>query len=215
MNELNNFFSKGFCLGEPLPALLFHRYNAMIKATNFVREEGDDSLTADWESDLPSENENIPQPYLDLMKIVMNQSAIAQWFQIRYGDFSRINVMLQKSAPGHQMDWHFDGMDPMDLVCLIYFTESEWKAEQGGQLLVGEGDCNEYGLIDDQDGVRVIDAISPGPGKVVWTLNTNPRMVHKVTPVTTDKSRIVLIGQFGYQENAQKTRVKEWLRGWE
>ncbi|MFK4132319.1 2OG-Fe(II) oxygenase [Pseudomonas luteola] len=214
MSTLNSFFKNGYVTDEPLPQLLTMRYQSLIEGTRFECDEGEKCETAEWESDLPSSNSNIPSHFSDLMRMVADRSDIAKWFQIRFGTFSRVNVMLQKSRPGHEMDWHFDGYDPMHLVCLIYFTKMAWNEEQGGQLLIGEGDCNEYGLINDQSSVRLIDSISPAPGKVVWTLNTNPRQVHKVAKVTTDQDRYVLIGQFGYAENAENTKVAKWLPGW-
>ena len=215
MSKINDFYRDGYSLDEPLPALLSNFFHAQVRADNYIDDGHGTCLIAEWESDLPSENLNIPSQYLNLMKNLSSGSEISKWLQVRFGEFSRINVMLQKSKPGHEMDWHYDGLDPMHLVCMIYLTENEWDERDGGQLLIGEGDCNEIGLIDDTSAVRQIAAISPAPGRVVWTLNTNPRQLHKVTAVRTDqKERYVLIGQFGYRENAENTKVKEHIAGW-
>lgn len=214
MSDINNFFKDGFILGEKLPELLTKVYSAHAKNDSYVDDGHGTCWIASWESDLPSQNENVPEIYLNIMDIVLQQSPIANWYQTRFGKFSRKNVMLQKSSEGHTMDWHFDGYDPMHLVCLIYLTEEEWTPEDGGQLLIGEADCDDYAMVLNQSNVRKIAEISPNPGTVVRTLNTNPRQVHKVKPITCRKDRYALIGQFGYKENAENTNVKQWMPNW-
>lgn len=214
MSQINALFRDGYWIENPLPLLLAKYYHAQVKADPYVDDGHGSCWIAGWESDLPSENENIPPHYLDLMNRLARECSIPQFFQMRFGPFSRTNVMLQKSRRGHDMDWHYDGNDPMHLVAMVYLTEEEWTEEEGGQLLIGEGDCNDLGLIDTTQSARQIAAISPAPGRVVWTLNTNPRQLHKVSTVNTDKERYVLIGQFGYQENVDKTSVRSQIKGW-
>lgn len=79
--------------------------------------------------------------------------------------------------------------------------------EDGGLLQLGEGDIDDMGFITKD--IHVHSSVSPNHGTLVWCINTNPRWVHQVTAINTDKPRYTLIGQFGYRENVMRSTVRK------
>jgi Rps23 Pro-64 3,4-dihydroxylase Tpa1-like proline 4-hydroxylase len=205
--QLNELFRDGFFVSS-IDKELADRMLEVIKADTFVEDKVGSPDIAEWESDNPSHNNAIPPEYQAFMEGLGMSEATAH-MRAHMGDWSRVNCMLQRGRRGDSMVWHHDSYDPMHMVCLVYFTDDEWKPEDGGQLQVGVGDIDQNGFLVDQAQVQVRSSISPNHGTVVWLMNTNPRFVHRVTEIKTDKIRYSMVGQFGYRENVMRTRVAQ------
>mgnify|MGYP003625520141 FL=1 len=204
---LNELFRDGFIVTK-LPTDEADRILEVIKGDTFVPDRPGSPDIAFWETDNPSQNQSVPEVYQAFVE-ALGRSEFTNHIRCHMGNWSRVNVMLQRGKAGDSMEWHHDSYDPMHMVCLAYFGEDGWCPEDGGQLEIGEGDVGEEGFLLDQSAVRVRASISPNHGTLVWMLNTNPRWVHRVTEIQCTKTRYTLIGQFGYRENVLRTRVSE------
>ena len=76
-------------------------------------------------------------------------------------------------------------------------------------LQLGEGDIDQHGFLVDPQSVAIKASVSPNHGTLVWAINTNPRFVHRVTEILSDKVRYTMVGQFGFRENVLRTRVAQ------
>lgn len=202
MNDLNSIYRDGFAVSsipkEQADAFLRH-----AKSDMFHSDKPGSPDVAAWEDEVPSKNHSIPLHYLGPMEQI-GLGTETEHFRAHMGDWSRTNVMLQRGKRGDSMGWHHDAYDPMHLVVIIYLSDEVWTPEDGGQLLLGEGDITGMGQLADPSQVNVKQAVSPNHGTAVWLINTNPRWVHSVSEILCDKPRYTLIGQFGYRENVMR-----------
>ncbi|HBP6379331.1 2OG-Fe(II) oxygenase [Pseudomonas aeruginosa] len=205
--HLNQLFRDGFFVSS-IDRITADRLLAEIKADTFVEDRLGSPDIAAWEVDNPSQNHNIPPVYLSFME-QLGLSEATQHLRSHMGDWSRTNCMLQRGKKGDSMVWHHDSYDPMHLICLLYLSEDIWHPEDGGMLQLGEGDIDEHGFLVDPESVSIKASVSPNHGTLVWAINTNPRWVHRVTEIASEKTRYTMVGQFGYRENVMRTRVKE------
>ncbi|HBP1602414.1 2OG-Fe(II) oxygenase [Pseudomonas aeruginosa] len=205
--HLNQLFRDGFFVSS-IDRITADRLLAEIKADTFVEDRPGSPDIAAWEVDNPSHNHNIPPVYLSFME-QLGLSEATKHLRSHMGDWSRINCMLQRGKKGDSMVWHHDSYDPMHLICLLYLSEDVWHPEDGGMLQLGEGDIDEHGFLVDPESVSIKASVSPNHGTLVWAINTNPRWVHRVTEIASEKTRYTMVGQFGYRENVMRTRVKE------
>ncbi|HBO7921546.1 2OG-Fe(II) oxygenase [Pseudomonas aeruginosa] len=205
--HLNQLFRDGFFVSS-IDRITADRLLGEIKADTFVEDRPGSPDIAAWEVDNPSQNHNIPPVYLSFME-QLGLSEATQHLRSHMGDWSRTNCMLQRGKKGDSMVWHHDSYDPMHLICLLYLSEDIWHPEDGGMLQLGEGDIDEHGFLVDPESVSIKASVSPNHGTLVWAINTNPRWVHRVTEIASEKTRYTMVGQFGYRENVMRTRVKE------
>lgn len=203
--RLNELFRDGFSVGslskDDADYLL--RY---ATADCFMPDKPGSPDIAEWETDNPSRNMNVPVEYLSVIERI-GMGVETEHIRAHMGDWSRVNVMLQRGKRGDSMGWHHDSYDPMQMLCLIYLGDEAWNPEDGGQLQLGVGDINESGFLIDPREVDIKASVSPNHGTIVWAINTNPRWVHRVTEIECDKIRYTLIGQFGYRENVLRSNV--------
>ncbi|MEQ1053833.1 2OG-Fe(II) oxygenase [Pseudomonas aeruginosa] len=202
---LNDLFRTGHCVGS-IPKDQADALLRLVKQDTFLPDKPGSPDIAEWESDDPSKNLNVPPEYLSFMEN-LGSSPDLEHFRAHMGDWSRVNVMLQRGRRGDSMGWHHDAYDPMHLICMVYLSDQLWTPEDGGLLQLGEGDIDDMGFITKD--VHVHSSVSPNHGTLVWCINTNPRWVHQVTAINTDKPRYTLIGQFGYRENVMRSTVRK------
>lgn len=205
--QLNELFRDGFFVSS-IPLDVADKLLAEAKADTFLADKPGSPDIAEWESDNPSHNHNIPPVYLAFME-QLGLSDATQHIRAHMGDWSRTNAMLQRGKKGDAMGWHHDSYDPMHLVCMVYLSDDIWAPSDGGMLELGEGDIDSHGFLQNPADVVVKASVPPNHGTLVWAINTNPRWVHRVTEIVSDKTRYTIVGQFGYRENVMRTRVAE------
>tara|TARA_R110002124_G_scaffold128157_17_gene288699 strand:+ start:2121 stop:2762 length:642 start_codon:yes stop_codon:yes gene_type:complete len=205
--QLNQLFRDGFYISS-IEKDAADKILDEIKSDNFSTDKPGSPDIASWESDNPSSNLHVPPVYEAFME-QLGLSEATQHLRAHMGDWSRTNTMLQRGKKGDSMGWHHDTYDPMHLICLVYFSDNVWLPEDGGLLQLGEGDIDGHGFLLNQDDVKIKASVPPNHGTLVWALNTNPRWVHRVTEINTDKTRYSMIGQFGYRENVMRTKVAQ------
>lgn len=203
--QLNDLYREGYWISS-IPKSDADYLLGLAKADTFLPDKDGSPDIAHWESDNPSHNLHVPVEYLSIIER-LGMGADTEHIRAHMGDWSRINVMLQRGRRGDSMVWHHDSYDPMHLICLIYLGDEVWTPEDGGQLQLGVGDIDEKGFLLDPSKVDVRASVSPNHGTIVWAINTNPRWVHRVTRIETEKTRYTLIGQFGYRENVLRSNV--------
>ncbi len=205
--QLNELFKNGFFVSS-IERDIADRLLAEAKADTFCADKPGSPDIAAWESDNPSLNNDIPPAYMAFME-QLGLSDATQHLRAHMGDWSRTNCMLQRGKKGDSMVWHHDSYDPMHLICLVYLSDDVWVPEDGGMLQLGEGDIDEHGFLLDPESVSIKASVPPNHGTLVWAINTNPRWVHRVTEIVSDKTRYTMVGQFGYRENVMRTRVAQ------
>lgn len=211
--QLNELFRDGFYISS-IDKSLADRVLDEILTDKFSEDKPGSPDIADWETENPSANQHIPAVYLAFME-QLGLSDATEHLRAHMGDWSRINAMLQRGKRGDSMEWHHDSYDPMHLICLAYFGNDTWNAEDGGLLQLGEGDIDEHGFLVNPDQVNIKASVSPNHGTLVWALNTNPRWVHRVTEIKSEKTRYTMVGQFGYRENVMRSQVsKKYGSSW-
>jgi Rps23 Pro-64 3,4-dihydroxylase Tpa1-like proline 4-hydroxylase len=204
---LNQLYRDGF-FTTTLPKDQADGLLALVKQDSFLPDKPGSPDVAHWESDNPSQNMAVPVEYLACMES-LGAGQDMDHLRAHMGDWSRVNVMLQRGKRGDSMGWHHDSYDPMHMVCMLYLTDEVWTQDDGGELLIGHGDVDDKGFLIDHSTVEVKGVVSPNHGTLVWCINTNPRWVHKVAEITSDKVRYSMIGQFGYRENVMRTNVRK------
>ncbi|WP_116893054.1 2OG-Fe(II) oxygenase [Pseudomonas savastanoi] len=205
--QLNELFRDGFFVSS-IELDVADRLLAEAKSDRFLEDRPGSPDIAEWESDNPSENHLVPPVYLAFME-QLGLGPATQHIRSHMGDWSRTNCMLQRGKKGDSMVWHHDSYDPMHLICMVYLSDDVWLPEDGGMLQLGEGDVDEHGFLRDPESVSIKASVRPNHGTLVWAINTNPRWVHRVTKITSAKTRYTMVGQFGYRENVMRTRVRE------
>lgn len=201
---LNQLYRDGFYVTS-IPREEADRLFEEVAAETFHADEPGSPDIAAWEADNPSLNMNVPPLYLGFME-QLGLSLTTAHLRAQMGDWSRTNVMLQRGKKGDSMRWHHDYYDPMHLICLLYLGDNDWTPADGGMIEFGEGEIDETGLIQAET-VRIKASVSPNHGTLIWAINTNPRWVHRITEIKSEKSRYTMIGQFGFRENVLRTRI--------
>jgi Rps23 Pro-64 3,4-dihydroxylase Tpa1-like proline 4-hydroxylase len=205
--QLNELFRDGFFVSS-IELSVADRLLAEVKSESFLADKPGSPDIAEWEAENPSMNHQIPPVYLAFME-KLGLGEATQHLRSHMGDWSQTNCMLQRGKKGDSMVWHHDSYDPMHLICMVYLSDEVWVPEDGGMLQLGEGDVDEYGFLRDPESVAIKASVSPNHGTLVWAINTNPRWVHRVTEIVSEKTRYTMVGQFGYRENVMRTRVRE------
>ncbi|WP_116826542.1 MULTISPECIES: 2OG-Fe(II) oxygenase family protein [Pseudomonas syringae group] len=202
MKHLNSIYRDGFAVSS-IPKHIADAFLNAAKADDFQPDKPGSPDVVSWEEDDPSRSLSVPLDYLGPMELI-GLGKETEHIRAHMGDWSRTNVMLQRGKRGDSMGWHHDSYDPMQMVVIIYLSDEIWTPEDGGQLLLGEGDIDDKGALLDPSKVVVKEAVLPNHGTAVWLINTNPRWVHSVSEILCDKARYTLIGQFGYRENVMR-----------
>jgi len=123
-----------------------------------------------------------------------------KFFTDVWGDFSQQTVMAHRYLRGDGMGWHYDVTDTTWLLNLIYLTDQEFLHEDGGYLGIGRCKITNEG-IPMPETVETQAEFVPMHGLLVTIDNTNPKILHRVQKMVTEKERFVLVGQLGYIEN--------------
>lgn len=205
--QLDQLFRDGFYISS-IEREVADRLLVEVKNDTFLPDKPGSPDIAEWESDNPSANTSVPVIYQAFME-GLGLSEATQHLRAHMGDWSRTNVMLQRGKKGDAMGWHHDSYDPMHLICLLYLGDELWTPTDGGMLQLGEGEIDQHGFLVNPDNVTIKASVCPNHGTLVWAINTNPRWVHRVTEITSDKTRYTMVGQFGYRENVMRTRVAQ------
>lgn len=101
------------------------------------------------------------------------------------------------------LDWHWDGLASGDFVLLIYLSRhSYWDPKWGGCLSVGTRPLRGNFLRVQDKSVDALDQIMPVFGRAVLLNNSNPRFVHKVSELTSDRSRRTLMSSISLDRAA-------------
>ena len=205
--QLNELFRDGYFVSS-VDGDIADKLLAEAKADLFLPDKPGSPDIAEWEAENPSLNNRVPPAYLSVME-QLGLSDATRHIRMHMGDWSRTNCMLQRGKRGDSMVWHHDSYDPMHLICLVYLSDDVWTPEDGGMLQLGEGDIDQHGFLVDTQSVAIKASVSPNHGTLVWAINTNPRFVHRVTEILSDKVRYTMVGQFGFRENVLRTRVAQ------
>ncbi|EOZ8312168.1 2OG-Fe(II) oxygenase, partial [Pseudomonas aeruginosa] len=91
---LNDLFRTGHCVGS-IPKDQADALLRLVKQDTFLPDKPGSPDIAEWESDDPSKNLNVPPEYLSFMEN-LGSSPDLEHFRAHMGDWSRVNVMLQR-----------------------------------------------------------------------------------------------------------------------
>ncbi|MBI6882891.1 hypothetical protein [Pseudomonas putida] len=92
------------------------------------------------------------------------------------------------------LPWHWDGPSGADFFFLIYLNEKMgWNDENGGHLSTGRRDLAGNYLHVDSEEVEHLATMAPASRTLVCCNNQNPSFVHKVSPLSGNHERTVLM----------------------
>jgi hypothetical protein len=118
--------------------------------------------------------------------------------QAELGVFSSRHIILHRYHKSKSMNWHHDVFDRSLILALAYLGDTCFTEDDGGVLEIAKCSVNAQGLpIGEPD---IIHRALPNPNTVVLINNTDPTILHRVTPMLTSKIRTVLSCQLGYAE---------------
>lgn len=160
------------------------------------------------------------QSYLEFFQEVVKSDYFDYWRHV-YGDFDEIHININKVDQTGEMPWHFDGYDGTFLQLLCYPNMDDFTEDDGGLLLVGRPDT----LYNESDpmphwhpkssldkiltsNVEVTQRFIPNTNQIVVLNNSDPSFVHKVTRLTSDKTRYTIIATLGYSSLWSANKLK-------
>lgn len=144
-------------------------------------------------------NERIPQCralYSAWDQVV--QSGYFKFFTDTWGAFNKSVVKALRFSKGDALGWHYDLDDHAKLLNLVYFTGEPFTRTDGGHLSIGRCKVDEFGL-PEVSTIELMAEFIPQNGLIVTIDNTNPKILHKVEKLISDKERFVLSGKLGWQ----------------
>lgn len=150
----------------------------------------------EWDKKSPFNS--APAPFKDFWFDVAKN--YFKFFTNIWGDFTQQTVMAHRYVKGDGMGWHYDVRDTTWFLNLLYLTEQEFTKEDGGYLGIGRCKVDHNGVPKTSE-VQTLAEFVPVHGLLVTIDNTNPKILHRVEKMVSEKERFVLVGQFGYIEN--------------
>lgn len=217
----NNLYLKGADIVEVDSSFNGMLYS-LLSTETFV---GDGIITSPiWDREYHEREDPIyiegRQPYLDFFKEVVKQPYFDYWRHV-YGEFDEIHVNINKVTQTGEMPWHFDGYDGTLLQILCYPNLDDFEESDGGHLLVGrpdtlyrEGDPMPHWVpeksLDDilTKNVEVTQRYVPNTHSVVILNNSDPSFVHRVTKLTSNKTRHTVIATLGFKSLWKQNKLK-------
>jgi Rps23 Pro-64 3,4-dihydroxylase Tpa1-like proline 4-hydroxylase len=163
-------------------------------------------LLPPWDSLHRDTKLNEPPPYISEFWNRIATHSYYEFFHQIYGEFSQLNMMLQKYVRGTKLGWHQDVHEGVHITNILYLSEHEFTESDGGYLRLGKWNLDEkyWGI---NDSVLEIDRVMPRHGTLVSICNLIPTFCHNVAQVVSDHERYSLICRFGYAENTSKNKI--------
>jgi hypothetical protein len=115
-----------------------------------------------------------------------------------FGYFSSKHIIFHKYHQTKAMGWHHDVFDRSLLLALVYLGTEDFEFSDGGVLELARCCVDKNGMPVSEP--EVFERILPNPDTVVFINNTDPTLLHRVTPLIVPKTRMVLSGQLGIAE---------------
>jgi Rps23 Pro-64 3,4-dihydroxylase Tpa1-like proline 4-hydroxylase len=115
-----------------------------------------------------------------------------------FGFFSTANIIIHKYVKSNAMNWHHDVFDRSVLLVLAYISEDLFTEEDGGLLEIGRCEVDSKGFPIAEP--KTVKTVLPNLGTVVLLNNTDPTLFHRVTPVQSEKTRLVVSCQLGFSD---------------
>lgn len=133
----------------------------------------------------------------------VEDARVSEFFQsiassLKLGPFSSAHTILHRYHKSKAMNWHHDVFDRASVLILAYVNEHLFSEEDGGVLEIARCEVNAEGFPVGTP--AVVHRVLPNPNTVVVINNTDPTVLHRVTPMKTSKTRTVLSCQLGYSE---------------
>lgn len=188
----NQLFRSGFTQIEHDTSSVFHVVQN-LKATNESGRYGSD-LTQAFPLDPSTQPETvvgITDPSIHALFKEISQKT-------NLGAFSSSHIILHRYQKSKAMNWHHDVFDRAFILALAYLGDTLFTEEDGGVLEIARCSVNTEGLPIGTP--QIIHRVLPNPNTIILINNTDPTILHRVTPVQSSKIRTVLSCQFGYAE---------------
>jgi len=223
--NFNDLYKKGADIVDVDPsfsAMLF----SMLMSETFGTESSYGSIVQNpvWDREYHQRDQDVyikgRQQYLEFFQDIVQLPYFDYWRHV-YGDFDEIHVNINKVSQGGGLPWHFDGYDGTLLQILCYPNMDDFTEEDGGELLVGRPDIlwkpgdpmphwRPETSLDDilTDKVEITQRYTPHRNKIIILNNNDPSFVHKVTELTSDKTRYTVIATLGYSQLWGQNKLK-------
>lgn len=207
--DLEAYFTRGFTVTQVdlkiCDLLLEHvkgetfREESKLKPTN--------PLLPAWDTgERKGTQHNHPPRYIsDFWNKVALQDYYS-YFHLIYGEFSQLNMMLQKYVKGTKIGWHQDVHEGVHITNVLYLSDDAFSEEDGGFLKLGTWSLDDryWGI---EESVQPLWNVAPAHGTLVSLCNVVPTFCHSVVEMLAEKSRYSLICRFGYEENVRKNKL--------
>jgi len=212
--NIGDLFLHGYSVSKIDPQVADHLLAEINRQSYVVSQDyRDPEITAPmitaWDAETDREVvavHNAP-PALQKFWVEFGSCPSMRWFHENFGPFTQGSVIINKYRHGDGMGWHYDVPDSTMLQCLIYVGDVDFAENDGGCLEIGRCNVNNHG-IPQKDSIIPLSTIPPTHGTVVTILNTNPTLLHRVTPLKAPKNRFTLVCRYGYLENT--FTLKKW-----
>jgi len=184
-----NFFKNGYAVIYQDTALL----KKEVESAVFGKETGK------YGSDLTQTFKLNPstQPATGVLQNFKSHSFFIELLKA-YGNFSTTHIMVHRYKKSNAMNWHHDVFDRSIVLALAYISDDSFTEIDGGVLEIGRCCVDSSGTPIGQP--IVVSRHLPNTGVIVLINNTDPTLLHRVTPVTTQKIRTVVSCQLGFSD---------------
>ena len=140
--------------------------------------------------------ESLPAGYRHLFERLAGDQQV-------FGDLLRISALRLTTAHAwdgaEDLTWHWDGYASGQFVLLMYLSrQDDWPVELGGTLSVGTRPLTNDLLRVDPESVELLDEFTPQFGRAVLLNNTNPRFVHKASPLRRPVERRTIMASLAF-----------------
>jgi len=187
--DINLFFKFGYCV-ENIDKSDADLLLKEAKKLNYSYEEKSEGYLRN-QTCLNFYNENIDYFW--------NKRLNSHTFFKLFGNFSFKNIIAHRYGRGEAMEPHNDVLDRSFILSILYLTDETFYTEDGGELVISRCDIFNDGKIKGSG--KVLKEISPNHGTLVTINNLNPCILHEVSTVKSNKTRIALSCQTGFLEH--------------
>jgi len=222
--QFNRYYNDGYDLVSVDQTLIDHLASYVLQE-NFSDAPLHPGLSQpDWDADytnITPEYYEKQSKYIDILKPIIDDSFYFDYWRTLYGNFDELVVSVNKMEKGSSMDWHWDGFDGSVLQLMLYVNLEKRTKEDGGLIEIGKSIdpmVNEddpfphwspsTGLNEVTGDVIVTGSLVPDNNVGIVLNNNNPTLVHRVTPLLTDKIRYSVLLQCGYKHNWNSNKLK-------
>jgi len=140
-----------------------------------------------------------PPEYAQTIEAMLNCPSVIGNLMV-FGGFQVDFVHCWEGA--EDLDWHWDGVAQSPFFLMFYGNDDrEWMPEWGGSFSFGEKNLllQPNWLVDSRN-VKIHGEVFPVYGQAILCWNQNPRFVHKVTPLNTQKARWTLTAGLSFKK---------------